>query len=190
MLPLDKVPRRTDVVVPADDPFDGIAHHVDVDRHGQPEAGKVRIADVLDVHGRYGKIGNHFGQFLLAVWRKADHLEPLDHVPVEGVIVPDGQPAEQLHERLAANLGHAVEEDDGHLGAAGVVQVVGAQRLHLELVLKFVRYISVAHFVWISFLFFHFEQLLLYRYLYFSYIYVFLPPFLVFKKISYLAFFL
>ena len=39
--PLDEVPRRPDVVVPGDDPLHRVANHVEVDRLGDVEPGKV-----------------------------------------------------------------------------------------------------------------------------------------------------
>ncbi|KAJ8898205.1 hypothetical protein PR048_003565 [Dryococelus australis] len=64
--------------------------------------------------------------------RQADGLHPLYVVAVEGELVLDGEPPQQLHEGLAAHFGHSVEEHDLCTHLARVVQRRGVQRVQLQ----------------------------------------------------------
>lgn len=63
-------------------------------------------------------------QRCLVLRRQPYGLHPLDAVLVEPKLVPDAEPPYQLHQRLGADLGHPVEEDDLLLRPPGVVQLV------------------------------------------------------------------
>lgn len=119
------IPPSSDVVMPADNPVDGIADQVDVDGLRQMESSKVDVGYMLavDVWLLAGQeIPN---KVVLPLLVHHNGFVGTALVPGMGKSIDFSQSGHQFHQRLTSHLGDAIEEHKVRLGELGVIQQVG-----------------------------------------------------------------
>lgn len=140
------IPRSSDIVMPANDPVDGIADQVDVDGLWQMESGKVDVGYMLAVDVWLLTGQEVSNEIVLSLLVHQDGFVGTALVPGVGKSIDFSQSGHQFHQRLAAHLRDAIEEHEVRLGELGVIQQVGLKVetvLLLPLVLSLIQVIVI-----------------------------------------------
>lgn len=89
--------------------------------------GEIGVAHVFHIDRWCGQTCYHRGKFMLLRFGQAYGFHPLHSITMEMEFVAYGQSTQQLHECLATDFRHTIEEQNLTAGNSGVIQLGGVQ---------------------------------------------------------------